>query len=313
MSEFRFAFFDADDAEEAASDAQRAAGEPPGTGSSSVCEGEGGTMMTIPVVVPGELVAADDSVVKRALCGATLAVEVDPALSLRLAVARDVALGSLPGALASAAARTDVESGVYEGGFKLWECSLDVARYLATQGAGGLSQVRSVLDLGCGHGVPGVAAALIARRHGLCPPRLCFQDLNREVLLRLTAPNLALNALNNTEARLVAGDWRALSTGPGGLLSSDAPDGRFDLVLTAETVYSEEAFSVLHDVLASVLAPRGRVLLAAKRFYFGVGGGARGFCELVAARGVLRVTPLAAFEDGSSNIRDLVELTRIAP
>ncbi len=281
-------------------------------GSSSDGDGDGAGKKTIPVVVPGELVAADDSVVKRALCGATLTVEVDPALSLRLAVARDVALGSLPGALASAAARTDVEAGVYEGGFKLWECSLDVARYLATAGAGGLSQVRSVLDLGCGHGVPGVAAALIARRHGLCPPRLCFQDLNREVLLRLTAPNLALNALS-TEARLVAGDWRTLSTGPGGLLSSDAPDGRFDLVLTAETVYSEEAFSVLHDVLASVLAPRGRVLLAAKRFYFGVGGGARGFCELVAARGVLRVTPLAAFEDGSSNIRDLVELTRIAP
>jgi hypothetical protein len=32
----------------------------------------------------------------------------------------------------------------------------------------------------------------------------------------------------------------------------------------------------------------------------------------VAARGVLRAVPLAAYEDGSSNIRDLVELTRIA-
>ena len=50
----------------------------------------------------------------------------------------------------------DVKKGVYEGGLKVWECSLSLAIYLKDQGVSFSN--KTVLELGCGHGVPGVLA-----------------------------------------------------------------------------------------------------------------------------------------------------------
>jgi hypothetical protein len=50
---------------------------------------------------------------------------------------------------------SDLISGVYEGGLKVWECSIDLCNYLSEDLSHGLNQVcsplgGSVLELGCG-------------------------------------------------------------------------------------------------------------------------------------------------------------------
>lgn len=60
------------------------------------------------------------------------------------------------GAIRSILTASDLQTGVYEGGFKLWECSLDLVRYV--ERLPGFTMPRRVLELGCGHGLPGIHA-----------------------------------------------------------------------------------------------------------------------------------------------------------
>jgi predicted nicotinamide N-methyase len=53
------------------------------------------------------------------------------------------------------------------GGFKLWECAMDLARYLcqhfairSLSSAAELTVPSRVLELGCGHGIPGILLLL---------------------------------------------------------------------------------------------------------------------------------------------------------
>jgi hypothetical protein len=57
------------------------------------------------------------------------------------------------------------------------------------------------------------------------------------------------------------------------------------------------------------LAPGGCALLASKRFYFGVGGGTYSLQTLVERDGALRYEVVQVFEDGLSNIREIVRLS----
>ncbi|KEP63490.1 UNVERIFIED_CONTAM: hypothetical protein HHA_312410 [Hammondia hammondi] len=79
-----------------------------------------------------------------------------------------------------------VTEGRYEGGLALWECTWDLVRFLLKLKRSDF-QNSHVLDLGCGHGLAGLL--MIQRGAGA----VVFQDLNEEVLLRVTAPTVALN------------------------------------------------------------------------------------------------------------------------
>ena len=118
-----------------------------------------------------------------------------------------------------------------------------------------------------------------------CVPR------GAEVLTGATIPNVAVNApraASSGAASFVAGEWSAVAAllaaprgGPGGAAAPDAGgDGgggggghagddaaTFDLVLSADTLYSVGAYAALVDLLRSVLSRRrhGIALLAAKR------------------------------------------------
>lgn len=127
----------------------------------------------------------------------------------------------------------DLVPGKYEGGGKLWECSVDLARYIFKN----IESLRSYsygccLELGCGHGLPGI---ICMKSLGL---DVSFSDFNIEVLQNHTWPNIILNISHSADeirprARFFAGDWKA---------SSDTyfQNTYFSFILTAETLYTEE-------------------------------------------------------------------------
>lgn len=243
---------------------------------------------------------------------------------------------------------TDLLPGVYEGGFKLWECAVDLAAYLAEQpaedhaAACGIAGI-SVLELGCGHGLPGLV--LLCRG-----AQVDFLDYNAEVLEQLTIPNVAAAAADHgstgcaadrgaaapsaaaaagnlgsptdaeelmSRARFFSGDWC-------GLLSDDSPaNGKYDLILTSDTLYNEACVRDLARLIPELLTDTGVAYVASKRHYFGVGGGTADFHRQSAAvetsqaksaggegkeRSTVEIKTVAEFEDGKSNVRDLLAM-----
>jgi hypothetical protein len=140
---------------------------------------------------------------------------------------------------------TDIQTGIYEGGRKVWECSRDLIEFMVQEGTGlkhgskptnnhdvkehnGRKRPIFCLELGCGHGLPGCyllreALALRNQDHdGASDFSLVMTDYNRSVVLDATVSNLVLNCLSTgmvSEAvdtllqhvRLGAGDWMDMS------------------------------------------------------------------------------------------------------
>jgi len=103
------------------------------------------------------------------------------------------------------------------------------------------SDVGTVLELGCGLGLPGIVAA----RRGA---RVTFLDRVPTALAFVRA-SAAANHLDGV--RLVVAD-----------IVRPALRGRFDLVLAAEVLYDRDAFVPLARALRTYLVPGGRALLA---------------------------------------------------
>ncbi|XP_034754225.1 histidine protein methyltransferase 1 homolog [Etheostoma cragini] len=131
----------------------------------------------------------------------------DPQLLLRDAVSETVIIGTLPPLhflnetvfektaseredgenilSRTAEQRSDLISGVYEGGLKVWECTYDLLELIEKDGEtfGG----KAVLDLGCGAGLLGILSLQRGAR------QVHFQDYNSTVIEQLTVPNVILN------------------------------------------------------------------------------------------------------------------------
>ncbi|KAG6548631.1 hypothetical protein Mapa_009785 [Marchantia paleacea] len=278
-------------------------------------------------------------------------------------------------------AKTDLVPGKYEGGLKLWECTVDLINTLRREIKDGQLSFRGkrVLELGCGHGLPGILACLKGAS------TVHFQDFNAEVLRHLTIPNVEAN-LQQDQARnklsggvlsksghpapdvhYYAGDWgdvyELLSTvgavdnsdcsseedsaqvaSTGSVEQENGPDNRnaghynfgasaltsrsrrlsrssraceqgsddaaleggYDIIMMSETVYSLVSLPKLYDLIKKCLKPPYGVLyVAAKKHYFGVGGGTRQFKYLVEEDGVLGAHLVTDFADGSSNVREI--------
>lgn len=223
--------------------------------------------------------------------------------------------------------QTDIVPGVYEGGLKVWECSVDLCNYLALQTD--LLTPRYCLELGCGHALP---ACLILRESlkQNYESVIMFTDYNDFVVNEVTIANIALNTeimdgaypvdTVAKHAILGYGDWmdmsKQLSDSTHGI--SQLPlDGRFDLILAAETTYTATSARETAILLARHLVPETGVgLVATKRYYFGVGGGSDALREaarkeLVFFKGLVyhvQIEAVQVFEDGTSNIRDLLKV-----
>jgi predicted nicotinamide N-methyase len=165
----------------------------------------------------------------------------------------------------------DIIPSVYEGGFKTWECCIDLTRYLI----GKDMQGKRVLELGSGTGLPGIFA-LMRGAH------VTFQDFNIQVLRYSTFPNAVLNmddkvksdfanglfehcvSIGDYNAEFWAGDWKALAT--------EWSEKQFDLILSSETIYDSSSYSSFTKLVDQCLRLGGILLIAAKYQYFGCSG-----------------------------------------
>lgn len=177
---------------------------------------------------------------------------------------------------------TDLVSGRYEGGLKLWECSLDLTKYLQN-----LSRIPArVLELGCGHGLPGILCAQKGSS-------VCLQDYNEEVIRHVTGNNVIRNGVKD-RCRLFYGPWGDISN-----------IGSFDLVLTSETIYNPEYYPSLLTAIRTSQAQC--CLVACKNYYFGVGGGLELFAKAAEDFGFATQTLLRI--DDIASTRYILELT----
>ena len=224
----------------------------------------------------------------------------------------------------------DIVPSTYGGGYKTWECSVDLAQYLLhlhpphVPTNNTVDRGPALLELGCGHGLPGIAALRYLGYRAAV-----FNDLNSEVLHDTTWPNLALNGLVSPataaaaaataataaaaagtgaagvepDVQCVGGHWNSVSTALG--------SQTFELVLSAETAYSEVNVRTIMTMLRRHLKrDGGKAYLATKRFYFGLSGGT--LCiETEAAAAGLACRVVHSIEDGASNIRDILMLTHV--
>ncbi|KAE8708753.1 hypothetical protein F3Y22_tig00110332pilonHSYRG00116 [Hibiscus syriacus] len=212
---------------------------------------------------------------------------------------------------------SDLVPGIYEGGLKLWEGSLDLVKALQSEIQNDHLSLegKRVLELGCGHGLPGIFSCLkgAAEVH--------FQDFNAEVLRCLTIPNVNANLLEKSQpataskTRFFAGDWGEIHqllphANESEINSEHGQATGYDVILMAETIYSISAQRNLYELIKKcMIHPHGVVYMAGKKHYFGVGGGTRQFLSMLEKEGVMAATLVTEVADGSSNLREVWKLS----
>lgn len=217
----------------------------------------------------------------------------------------------------------DLTSGVYEGGFKTWECSLDLASLVVDQFSG---QDLHIIELGAGSAIPSLVLVQQALRRDPASSRkthftLC--DYNEDVLRFATAPNVFLagelasqqgekldddgdmevedidddktNAVvqrlqsHNMSFDFISGGWGEEFLRHVQSVSEQFSNTRnTTLILASETIYSPKSTKVFVDTLMHLLGrepANSKALVAAKKVYFGVGGGVDDFVTQVSAKG----------------------------
>lgn len=242
----------------------------------------------------------------------------------------------------------DLIPGVYEGGATVWECSVDLLQYMISNKDEMLLK-KHVLELGCGHALP---SCWWLRERLLSIPlsggegqdkadfSILFCDFNDFVIDNIVLSNISINSGRSPSevvkhVALGAGDWMDMSHQ---LLSQDVtndeslkqaqrtpPDGRFDLILAAETTYTEKAARETAELMRRhLVVDSGIGLVATKRYYFGVGGGSHAFRKYATEAAAsdhpsnttppvdLVVTTLQVYDSGAGNIRELLKVQCIS-
>ncbi|EME46655.1 hypothetical protein DOTSEDRAFT_52085 [Dothistroma septosporum NZE10] len=208
---------------------------------------------------------------------------------------------------------SDLRAGVYEGGFKTWECSIDLAGLLLDRGPrkdiDELVRCDQVVELGAGSALPTSILFRHAIQNAVTGLTFTLADYNEEVLRLVTLPNMLLtwavsSGIHNVEIseaenqgdleitpdlvqrftadltsknitlNLLSGPW---SPELADLIPQSAPDMGL-VILAAETIYSPASTMAFVDLLAILLnrVKMAKAMIGAKRMYFGVGGSVDG-------------------------------------
>ncbi|TVY78308.1 Versiconal hemiacetal acetate esterase, partial [Lachnellula suecica] len=211
--------------------------------------------------------------------------------------------------------KDDVRTGVYEGGFKSWESSVDLVKELYKRKNEASELPRRVLELGCGTALPSLAVfqwLLQTSPSSMRGLHLALADYNPTVLQLVTLPNVLLSWAQTTKSEsweiegelelspevlqefsaslksfniqlsFFSGAWSPEFVD---IVNQDAPSTTTRLtVIGAETIYSPAALNSFAETLMSLLsigeAGEKTALVAAKKVYFGVGGSMEDFCDM---------------------------------
>ena len=110
---------------------------------------------------------------------------------------------------------------------------------------------------------------------------LSAQDFNQCVVRAWTIPNVAMQpGVANEHVSFWSGDWDDLAS----VWQSEKL--KFDLILTAETIYRETLYSKISSVLEAVSSSDCLIYLAAKLAYYGNDGNLEGFCNFLDQKGL---------------------------
>ncbi|PLB34077.1 protein-histidine N-methyltransferase [Aspergillus candidus] len=234
----------------------------------------------------------------------------------------------------------DLKPNFYEGGFKTWECALDLAKVVIAENALSGDGDQHVIELGAGTAVPSLAlfAQLLSRPASSDSNskkiRLTFADYNDVVLRLVTLPNLLLTwnhiinspshrtdaeqgadapapaesepasssseeelditpdlltafqqdlATRNITIDFISGAWSPAFVD---LITTSQNQYKQTLILASETIYAPASLTPFSETLLQLLRRSGpdeqrRALIAAKKVYFGVGGGVDEFLAVL--------------------------------
>ena len=191
---------------------------------------------------------------------------------------------------------TDLISGKYEGGIKIWECDQDLLEFLPSIYNDSWKN-KNILDMGCGHGLPGIYLLLKGINE------ICFQDFNKEVLDNITKNYI--NQLKNNfglnfekKVNYVDGDWGEFQY-----------NKKFDIIISGDTLYNNSNYEKIYNLMKNNLNKDGEAFFASKRFYFGVGGGSSEFRQYISDRNEFQIEQVKTIKDGINNIRVILKIT----
>ncbi|CAF9943410.1 MAG: hypothetical protein ALECFALPRED_000303 [Alectoria fallacina] len=239
----------------------------------------------------------------------------------------------------------DITPNVYEGGFKTWECAVDLASHLSRSLSKGwelAGREVHVVEVGAGTALPLLVFFDFFLKQ-LLPSwravRLSVADYNLSVLENATAPNLLLTwyfaqciaipepagdleitpdllsrlvkdlSDKNIHISGISGTWNEAFTHLLAPFEDPQHRSRIETIfLASETIYSPNSIHAFTGVLLKALKSaeetggRGRALVAAKKIYFGVGGGVDEFLKVLKELGGKGVTAWESKEGGVSRV-----------
>lgn len=196
--------------------------------------------------------------------------------------ARHLNLVSVPGLYSN----LDVDKGKYEGGFKVWESTHDLVKFI-TENQDIMNELIhsdedeqyvpgneiKTLELGAGASLPSLALLnrLMADQSLKRKYRVHVQDYNWQVLISLTFINFVVNLPSDYLEALITTKWLRFFSG-------DWKDFRrnstykYNLIMMSEVLYDSENYESLHELVDKHLDTNGYIVIATKDTYFGLTG-----------------------------------------